>query len=35
MFLHDGVRFDVLGPPSAFSEADGVSVANTLETAAS
>ena len=34
IFLHNGVRFDVLGPPSAFSEQDGLSVANKVEGAA-
>ncbi len=34
IFLHNGVRFDVLGPPGAFTEQDGVDVANKVEAAA-
>jgi len=34
IFLRNGVRFDVLGPPDEFKESNGVSVANALSSAA-
>jgi hypothetical protein len=34
IFVRNGVRFDVLGPPDEFKESNGVSVANALSSAA-
>jgi hypothetical protein len=30
IFFHDGVRFDIVGPPDTFSLADALVVANSV-----